>query len=88
MSDTWRAAEARRRFTDLVDAAVSGEPQFIRRRDGSEVVLVSREYFEKTKPNLKSYLMTAGYAEKEDAFDVAMRDVRNGGGPFRRSRAT
>jgi len=83
MADNWQAAEARHRFSDVVDAAVGGTPQFIRRRDGREVVLVSREYFDRTKPNLKTYLLSAGYAEAEDdAFDVAMRQVRTEGGPL------
>jgi prevent-host-death family protein len=78
MDPIWQAAQARHRFSELVDAAMEGEPQFIRRRDGREVVLVSREYFEKTKPNLKSYLLDAGYAEEDDAFDAALRDIRSG----------
>lgn len=83
MADTWQAAEARHRFTDVVDAAVAGKPQFIRRRDGREVVVISREYFEQTKPNLKSYLLAAGYAgEAEDAFDRALRGVRTEGPPL------
>lgn len=83
MADIWQAAEARHRFSDVVDAAVGGKPQFIRRRDGREVVLVSREYFEETKPNLKTYLLSSGYAEEEDdAFDVAMRGIRTEGGPL------
>jgi len=77
MSNNWQAAEARHRFTDVVDAAVEGDPQFIRRRDGREVVVISREYFEKTKPNLRNYLLSAGYAGPEDdAFDTAIREVR------------
>lgn len=80
MADIWQAAEARNRFSDLVDAAVAGIPQFIRRRDGREVVVVSREYFEETRPNFKSYLATSGYAEsQDDAFDVALRGVRSDG---------
>lgn len=40
--------------------------------------MVSREYFQQTKPNLKSYLLNAGYAsDEDDAFDVAMRGVRS-----------
>jgi prevent-host-death family protein len=83
MAGNWQAAEARHRFSDVVDAAVGGEPQFIRRRDGREVVVVSREYFERTKPNLASYLLSSGYAdEQDDAFDIAMRAVRTEGGPL------
>jgi prevent-host-death family protein len=75
----WQASKARHHFSELVDAAVDGKPQFIRRRDGREVVLVSRDDFEKLKPNLKNYLLTAGYAgDADDAFDIAMRTVREG----------
>jgi prevent-host-death family protein len=49
MTDNWRAAQARARFAELVDAAIQGRPQFIRRRDGHEVVLVSRDYFDWAK---------------------------------------
>jgi prevent-host-death family protein len=82
MADTWQAAEARHHFSEVVDAAVEGRPQFVRRRDGREVVVVSKEYFEETKPNLKSYLINSGYADSEDdAFDIAMRSVRTDGIP-------
>jgi prevent-host-death family protein len=82
MPKNWQAATARHRFTDLVDAAVEGEPQFVKRRDGREVVVVSREYFEKTRPTLKSYLLTEGVAGDEDAFDRVMREIRTEGSPF------
>ena len=83
MTDHWQASDARHRFTNVVDAAVKGEPQFVRRRDGREVVVVSREYFEKTRPNLKTYLLTQGVAEAdEDAFDRAMNEIRAEGSPF------
>lgn len=77
MSDNWQAARARAHFAELVEAAVEGKPQFIRRRDGREVVLVSRNYFDRTKMNLKTYLLTAGYAGDEpDAFDEVMQTAR------------
>lgn len=79
MADNWQAAQARAHFSELLDAAVEGKPQFIHRRDGHEVVLVSRNYFDRTKMNLKTYLLTAGYAGDEpDAFDEAMREARTG----------
>jgi len=78
MSDNWQAAQARAHFAELVDAAAEGKPQFIRRRDGHEVVLVSRDYFDRTKMNLKDYLLSAGYAGDEpDVFDDAMQTVRS-----------
>ena len=84
---TWQAAEAGHRFSDVLDAAVAGEPQVVRRPDGREVIVVSREYFEQTRPNLKTFLLTGGYAgEEEDAFDRAMQEVRAEGGAFIRPR--
>ena len=81
MTKTWQASDARQHFADLVEAAVHGEPQFVTRRDGKEVVVVSRSYFDKTRPTLKDYLLTAGFAEDgEDAFDRAMREIENEGG--------
>jgi prevent-host-death family protein len=78
MSDNWQATRARTHFSEIIDAAIDGKPQFIRRRDGHEVVLVSRDYFDRTKMNLKSYLLTAGYAPDEpDAFDEAIATVRS-----------
>jgi PHD/YefM family antitoxin component YafN of YafNO toxin-antitoxin module len=80
MSDNWQAARARNHFSEIIEAAIAGRPQFIRRRDGHEVVLVSRDYFDRTKPNLKAYLLGAGYAEEQsDAFDAALREAREKG---------
>ncbi len=76
MTDHWLASTARHRFTDLVDAAVDGRPQFIHRRDGREVVVVSREYFEQIKPTLKSVLLQDGFAEDDDEFDHFIQEAR------------
>ncbi len=56
MANSWQVAEARRHFADVIDAASHGEPQFIARRDGSEVVVVSKSYFNATRPNLRTAL--------------------------------
>src|SRR3981189_1260822 len=77
MDDNWQPAPAGAHFAELVPAAVEGKPQFIRRRDGNEVVLVSRAYFDRTKMSLKDYLpcaQIAGYAS--DTFDERMRPQR------------
>jgi PHD/YefM family antitoxin component YafN of YafNO toxin-antitoxin module len=76
MADHWQAAMARHRFSELVDAAVEGRPQFVRRRDGQEVVVVSKEYYEQTKPDLKSVLLSFRFGEKGDAFDTALGEAR------------
>jgi prevent-host-death family protein len=83
MASQWQASDARHNFTRLVDAAVKGDPQFVTRRDWQEVVVVSRAYFEKTRPMLKHYLLAEGVAgEAEDAFDRALQEIRAEGSPF------
>ncbi len=74
----WQATRARESFPDIIDAAVDGAPQLVRRRDGKEVVVVSKEYYDRTKPNLRDYLLNAGYAADHDAFDDALLKVREG----------
>jgi prevent-host-death family protein len=76
MSDVWQAGVARHRFSELVDAAVDGRPQVIRRRDGHEVVVVSKEYYETTKPNLKSVLLSHHFGERGDIFDTVLEEAR------------
>jgi prevent-host-death family protein len=76
MSDAWQAGTARHRFSELVDAAVEGRPQFVRRRDGREVVVVSKEYFEQTRPNLKTALLSFRFGQRSDAFDRSLRKAR------------
>jgi hypothetical protein len=71
----WQATKARSAFAEIIGAAVEGTPQLIRRRDGKEVVVVSRDYFEAHKPGLRDYLLSSGY----DEFDDAMRKVRESG---------
>jgi len=73
----WQASAARNRLADIIDEAVAGQPQFIRRRDGKQVVVVSRDYYERTKPTLKSYLLTAGFSGPgEDEFEAIMEGIR------------
>ncbi|HEY1934565.1 MAG TPA: type II toxin-antitoxin system Phd/YefM family antitoxin [Acetobacteraceae bacterium] len=80
MPDNWQAAAARHHFSDVVDAAVEGRPQFVRRRDGHEVVVVSKAYFEKTRPNLKAYLQSSLYESEPDAdIETALRMARSHG---------
>ena len=83
MARTWQASDPRHKFSEVIDAAVGGEPQFVKRRDGRQVVVVSLEYFEQNRPTLKTYLLSEGVSEEtEDAFDRAMRDIRTEGSPF------
>ncbi len=73
----WQASSARLHFSDIVDGAVAGIPQFVERRDSKAVVVVSRAYDEQTKSNLKTVLLDAGYSGAgEGAFDESLRDIR------------
>ena len=75
--DTWQASNARLKFADIFDGAIAGQPQLVKRRDGKEVVVVSRDYYEKTKPNLKSFFLEGGYSGSgEDAFDDITGGIR------------
>lgn len=76
---TWPASIARTKFADIFDGAMAGQPQFATHRDGSEVVVVSRRYFEDTRPNVKTFLLRSGYegkGEGEAEFDDIMQGVR------------
>jgi PHD/YefM family antitoxin component YafN of YafNO toxin-antitoxin module len=72
----WQETKAQSAFAEISEAAADGKPQLIRRRDGKEVVVVARDYFEANKPSLRDYLLTAGHAEEHDAFDDALRQAR------------
>jgi prevent-host-death family protein len=76
MDDIWQASAARHRFSEVVEAAVEGRPQIIRRRDGREVVVVSKEYYEETRPSLKSILLSHRFGERGDVFDAALEEGR------------
>ena len=77
---TWLATRARSALPEIIDAAAAGDPQLIRRRDGKEVVVVSREYYEARKPNLRDYLLTSGFAEDDDTtLEDALQKVRESG---------
>jgi prevent-host-death family protein len=77
MSDVWQAATARHRLSELVDAAMEGRPQLVRRRDGREVVVVSKEYYERTKPSLKTVLMSMRFGNRSDEFDSVLDQARS-----------
>ena len=62
----WQAAQARHQFSDLVARAAAGEPQVVRRRDGTEVVVLSRAAYDRVRPRLGEYLLTHGYADLDD----------------------
>jgi prevent-host-death family protein len=77
--NVWQATEARARLPAVMEAALSGKPQVIRKRTGEEVVVLSRTDYERMKPTLKEYLLhSAGVAGDDDdeSFEAALRQVR------------
>jgi prevent-host-death family protein len=75
----WQATEARAQLPAVMEAALSGKPQVIRKRTGEEVVLLSRMDYERMKPTLKEYLLRSAGASGEDddeALEAALRQVR------------
>lgn len=76
-AEAWQVSEARNRFADVVDRALSGVPQVIRKRGGGEVVVVSRDAWDRAKPNLRDYLLNSSSTEAEYAtFEKSLRRAR------------
>ncbi len=58
----WRLAEAKNRFSELVNRALIEGPQRVRRRDDAVVIVAERDY-EKltgTRPSFKKFLLGRG----------------------------
>lgn len=68
-----RATRARAALDEIIDGAVAGSPQLIRREGGK---VMSRDRVKANKSDLRNYLLTAGYAGEHDAFDEALRLAR------------
>jgi prevent-host-death family protein len=56
---TWKLAEAKNRFSEVVRRALSGEPQRIERRDDAVIVIDAREFdrLRGEKPSLVEFLL-------------------------------
>ena len=79
----WQATEARSQLSAVMEAALSGKPQVIRKRSGEEVVVLSRTDYDRMKPTLKDYLLRSAGAAGEDDDELlegALRQVRATGG--------
>ena len=77
----WRLADAKNKFTELVNRALSEGPQRVKRRNDVVIVLAERDY-EKltgTKPSFKDFLLQD--SPTFDELDLkrdrsSMRDVK------------
>lgn len=58
----WRLADAKNRFSELVNRALTQGPQLVRRRNDVVVVVSNREYEKLTgkKPSFKQFLLGDG----------------------------
>ena len=58
----WRLADAKNRFSEVVNRALSEGPQRVTRRNDEVVVLSARDYEKLTggRPSFKEYLMKPG----------------------------
>ena len=64
MTDTWKAQDAKARFSELLDATSSRGPQIVTRRGVEEAVFVPIEQWRsleaRARPNIKEWLLAPG----------------------------
>ena len=64
MTDTWKAQDAKARFSELLDATIARGPQIVTRRGVEEAVVVPIAQWRKldtsTRPNIKDWLLGPG----------------------------
>ena len=61
--DEWRIADAKNKFSELFNNALTGKIQIVHRRDG-DVVILSRNEYERLvgqKKSLKQYILSPPY---------------------------
>jgi prevent-host-death family protein len=76
----WQASEARAKLPAIVEGALSGVPQVIRHRSGSQVVVISRAAYDAMRPTMKDYLLRGGPGlEDDDPVAAAIRENRRDG---------
>ena len=59
-------------FPSLSMRRLTGVHRLFAAEMADEVVVVSKEYYEKTKPNLKSVLLSHRFGERGDKFDEVL----------------
>jgi antitoxin Phd len=72
----WALQDAKNRLSEVVDAALGGEPQVVTRRGVETAVLISHAEFERmsgqaagARPSLSEHLLALPASEDEDSFD-------------------
>ena len=78
LNHIWQLQVAKNRFSEVINHALSGEPQLVTRNGKPAVYIISAESYEKNKTNrrnnLKSILLNSPCKELE--FDIA-RDKKD-----------
>jgi prevent-host-death family protein len=79
----WRLAEAKNKFSEVVNRALVEGPQRVLRRKDAVVVIAERDYerLAGTRPNFKEFLLGRGSGVDFEGVDLArdrspMRDTR------------
>ncbi len=59
---SWRLADAKNRFSEVVNRALAGDPQVVRRRSDAVVVVARRDYEKLTgkRVSFKQFLLGTG----------------------------
>ena len=78
---TWRLADAKNRFSELVNRALAGDPQIVLRRRDAVVVVARRDYEKLTGERLSFKQFLLGKGPGLRGLDLrriksSMRDVR------------
>lgn len=63
----WKLAEAKNKFSEVVERALTEGPQRVVRRDNAVIVLSEREYDNLTGKNFKEFLMSGPGFDGVDA---------------------
>ena len=75
----WRLADAKNRFTEVVNRALGGEPQVVLRRHDAVVVVAQRDYEKLTGKRLgfKQFLLAKGPSLKGLRLERDKSPMRN-----------
>ena len=75
----WQAADARANLPTVMEGALAGVPQVIKKRTGEEVVVIARADYDRMKPNLKDFLLQSAGLDQDDALDEGIRKTHLNG---------
>jgi prevent-host-death family protein len=71
----WQISEARSHLPAVLEGALSGVPQVIKKRTGEEVVVIARSDYDRMKPTLKDFLLQSPRSD-DDMLEEGIRQAR------------